>query len=252
VLLRIEELQSILEEKLDSKLVSDLLKEFVHIRNDFLTGSLGRAAPGRFIETFVQILQWLDTGSYDARPDVDKYLREIQSQSCRFPDSLRVLAARCSRFTYGLRSKRVVHKGEINPNLMDLRAIYANSAWIVGELVRLYHGVTPDDAQRIIEELTLPASPAVEDMGDHILVLEQCESTTEELLIIFRHYYPNYVSMDQLHRDASRLDNKQIAAAIGVLYRARKIDGSRERGYKLTGKGLIVAHDIIKKLSAKH
>lgn len=249
--MRIEQLQSILEEKLDSKLVSDLLKEFVHIRNDFLTGSLGRAAPGRFIETFVQMLQWIDTGNYDPKPHVDKYLREIQSKSCRFPDSLRLLAARCSRFTYGLRSKRVVHKGESDPNLMDLRAIYANSAWIVAELVRLYHRVTPDDAQRIIDELTLPPSPAVEDMGDHILVLEECESPTEELLIIFQHYYPNHVSMDQLHRDASRLNNKQIAGAIGALYRARRIDGSRERGYRLTRNGLIVAHDIIKKLSAK-
>jgi hypothetical protein len=41
-------------------LARDLIREFLQIREDVATGTLGRSAPGKFVETTVQILQYLE------------------------------------------------------------------------------------------------------------------------------------------------------------------------------------------------
>src|SRR5438876_438975 len=101
-------------------LAESLVKEFMQLRHDVATGTLGRASPGKIVETFVQILQHVETGKHDAQPDVDEYLRKLESRASVLDDGLRVCAARLARAMYTLRNKRnIAHKGKVDPNTYD-------------------------------------------------------------------------------------------------------------------------------------
>ena len=76
-----------------SQLAEKLTAQFVQIRRDLATKTLERASPGKFVETLVQCLQHIDTGAFDAKPDVDPYLLK-QVENTGLPDGLRLCAAR--------------------------------------------------------------------------------------------------------------------------------------------------------------
>jgi len=126
-----------LKEFLPSELASDVVDNFVLIKSDLSTETLERSAPGKFIETVVQILQFLEHGKYDKNPKVDDYLKNLESRSANIPDDLRITLARVARASYTLRSKRsIAHKGEVNPNIYDLQHLFSSSQWMLSELVR--------------------------------------------------------------------------------------------------------------------
>lgn len=119
-------LVSALSARLPSELAEDLADEFIQIRRDVAGRVLGRGSPGKFVETMVQALQFLESGQYDSQPKVDAYLRGLESQQTTLDDGLRICASRIGRSMYALRSKRgIVHKGTIDPSYYDLRFLYA-------------------------------------------------------------------------------------------------------------------------------
>jgi len=97
-----------LKSRLPSDIASDLINNFVQIRTDVITGTLERSAPGKFVETIVQVLQFLDDGQFDTTPKVDEYLRNLESRSTNLPEDLRVTLARVARASYTLRNKRSI------------------------------------------------------------------------------------------------------------------------------------------------
>lgn len=229
------------------ELAAKLVAQYTQIRDDVLTQTLGHASPGIFVETFIQILQCLERGNHDQNPDVEIYLRGLESRAAPLPDSLRILASRILRGLYALRSKRgIAHTGETDPNLMDLRMIHASSSWLLAELLRTRQGIKPDEAERTIEDITLPPVPAVESFGNYIVVLDRTKSPGDELLIVLRHYYPHPVSREQLYVDMKRRSRNQINGALGRLYREALLEGDNGAGYKLTRKGLTGALRVLK------
>jgi hypothetical protein len=127
-------------------LAGELAADFTKIRQDLATRTLERASPGKFVETFVQCLQQISTGAYSAKPEVDRCLREFETDT-KLPDGLRVCASRIARSMYTLRNKRnIAHKSEVDPNSFDLRFCHDAARWIMSELVRHATGVTMQEA----------------------------------------------------------------------------------------------------------
>ena len=62
-------LASALTGLLSQTLAEELAADFVKIRRDYATKTLERASPGKFVETLVQCLQYIDTGNYDAKAE---------------------------------------------------------------------------------------------------------------------------------------------------------------------------------------
>src|SRR6266852_2072077 len=87
-------------------LARDLTAHFVQVRRDSATKTLGRASPGKFVESFVQCLQHMTTGSHDEKADVDSYLGKHIENETTLPDGLRICGARIARSMYTLRNKR--------------------------------------------------------------------------------------------------------------------------------------------------
>lgn len=117
------------------KLATDLVGEFLEMARDLSTGVTGRSSPGKFVETVVQILQYIDAGSFLARPKIDSYLKSIESAASNLNDDLRIALARIARSMYTLRNKRnIAHKGDVDPNIYDLRYLFSSAQWIMAEL----------------------------------------------------------------------------------------------------------------------
>src|SRR5689334_15067916 len=107
-----DEIISEFKKAFDEQLAKDLLKEFLELKKDYQTGTLSRASVGKFIETVVQILEFLEIGSYSEQPSVDNYLKNLESRQTSFSDDLKICLSRIARATYTLRNKRnILHKG---------------------------------------------------------------------------------------------------------------------------------------------
>ncbi|MBL7127152.1 MAG: hypothetical protein ISS58_08160 [Dehalococcoidales bacterium] len=235
-----------LKEFLPSELASDVVDNFVLIKSDLSTETLERSAPGKFIETVVQILQFLEHGKYDKNPKVDDYLKNLESRSANIPDDLRITLARVARASYTLRSKRsIAHKGEVNPNIYDLQHLFSSSQWMLSELVRYLLVSDMSTASKLIEFIQIPVNILVEDFGDRRLVLK-AGTAEEELLTLLFHYFPSPVLFSQIKKDMNRRANSTVSNAIRTIYRKRFIEGNIQQGYKLTSLGYKQSFEILR------
>jgi hypothetical protein len=228
-------------------LASDLVEQYLQMRQDLATDTLGRSSVGKFVESLVQALQALATGSYDEKPDVDAYLRNLESATVPLPDGLKLVAARVGRSMYTMRNKRnIAHKGEVDPNRFDLQYLVASSQWVLAELLRTVSGLPMADAGRLVAQLSVPVGGLVEDFGDRRLVLADL-SIPEEILILLRSFHPEPVPFATLLASAARRKPGSVQDAVRRLWAMKQIDGDAQSGYRLTAIGLVRAAATVRR-----
>lgn len=233
---------------LPQDLCDDLLREFLQIRQDVATGTLGRSSPGKFVETIVQCLQYLDCGKHDRKPEVEKFLVGLESRSSVVRDDLRICANRIARAMYSLRSKRnIVHKGEVDPNSYDLRFLLAGAQWIMAEFVRVAAGLSMEQAGRAIETINAPVGTFVEDIAGRRIVHAKV-SVPEEILLLLQSHHPAPQPLATIIHSLNRRDQKVVGNGTRALYRDKLIEGAPKTGYVLTRTGLEKAIEIAKQL----
>lgn len=218
----------------------DLSAQFVKIRRDCATRTLERAVPGKFVEAFVQCLQYIDTSAYDTRPNVDVYLRE-KVENTKLPDGLRICAARVARALYTLRNKRsIAHKNDVDPNTHDLHLIHQGAAWIVAELLRNATGVSMEEAGSLVQLVHAPVGTLVEEIEGTRLVHADV-SIRVEILIILHSHYPDFVPTATIVRDLSRRKEQTVRSRLRELFAQKLAHGNSATGYKLTAAGYAAA-----------
>lgn len=226
-------------------LATELVDEYLQMRQDLGTGTLGRSSVGKFVETLVQVLEHLDTGAHSKKPDVDEYLRTLESKANNLPDGLRIVAARVGRSMYTMRNKRnIAHKGEVDPNRFDLEYLIGGARWVLAELIRTVSGLPMQEAGALVEQVTAPVGSLVQDFGTRKLVLAKM-SIPEELLVVLHSHHPVPVTLTGLRHSMDRRTAKRVQEASRKLWAAKEIEGSAEGGYRLTFNGLARATRII-------
>ncbi len=232
-------------------LATDLTDEYLQMRQDLGTGTLGRSSVGKFVETLVQVLEHLDTGTHSNKPDVDQYLRTLESKANSLPDGLKIVAARVGRSMYTMRNKRnIAHKAEVDPNRFDLEYLVGAAQWVLAEMIRTVSGLPMHEAGALVEQVSAPVGGLVQDFGARKLVLATL-SIPEELLMVLHSYHPTPVTLSGLRASMDRRSAKRVQEASRKLWAAKEIDGSAEAGYHLTHKGLDRVVAIIQAYLAK-
>jgi hypothetical protein len=146
---------------------------------------------GRFSEAVFRVLQHLSGGPVTPLgrplPSVDQLLRRFENATAQ-PDAVRIHIPRTLRLIYDIRNKRdVAHLADgIDPNLQDATLVIANMDWVLAELVRMHHGVGPDEAQAIIEDVVTKEVPAVEEIDGQPVVLTDLQPRDQALLMLYR------------------------------------------------------------------
>lgn len=146
---------------------------------------------GRFSEAAMRVLQHEAgmpvTPLGQTLPSVDQLVNRLENAT-QCDDSVRFHIPRILKVVYNIRNKRdVAHLGDgIDPNLQDATLVVACIDWVLAELVRLHHGVSADEAQRIIEDLVRREVPAVQEIDGHPVILSKLQPRDQALLMLYR------------------------------------------------------------------
>jgi hypothetical protein len=174
-------------------LVDELLETYTEAKRRYHLGDLRpqEVEGGRFSEAVFRILQHVCNQPVtllgNSLPSVDVLLPKFENETGQ-PDAIRLHIPRTLKLVYDIRNKRdAAHLADgIDPNLQDATLVIGNMDWVVAELVRLYHNVSADEAQMIIENLVTKEVPAVEEIDGQPVVLTDLKPRDQALLMLYR------------------------------------------------------------------
>jgi hypothetical protein len=230
-------------------LAKELTGDFLKLRQDCATATLERASPGKFVETFVQCLEFIGTGKYDAKPDVDGYLSKRVENDTAIPEGLRICAARLARAIYTLRNKRnIAHKNPVDPNVFDLALAHQGAAWIMAELLRNASGIPMQEAGELIELIQAPVGTLVEEIDGTRLVHAET-SVKGEILILLRSHYPERIPLSDILKSLRARSPGSVKNRLAELRTTKLLVGDGKAGYRLTQAGYSAAGEEIRYLA---
>lgn len=181
-----------LEKFLPVELVSELLDAYQETKNNYYLGKFrpNEVGGGRFAEVVFRILESHAFGGYTAigkQLNTEVIIRNLQQISFGDqPESIRLHIPRTLRLIYDIRSKRdAVHLADgIDPNSQDATFVVAACDWVLAELVRLYHSVSAQEAQSIVESIVERKVLVVQDFDGFLKTLNPDFSSQERILVV--------------------------------------------------------------------
>ena len=191
-----ETIRNGLESKLPVELVNELLQSYEDVKSNFYIGKFrpNEVEGGRFSECVFRILEFITKNKYtplgrkitNFEEECEK-LRNLPVGS--HPDSVRLYIPRSIRVVYDIRNNRdVAHLGDgIDPNIQDASIVVSICDWIMAELVRLFHNITPDEAYRIINDIVSRKIPAIQEFDKKMKTLNPSFSAEERILTVLYH-----------------------------------------------------------------
>jgi hypothetical protein len=126
---------------------------------------------GRFCEAAFRVLEELAKRTITPlgkQLDSEKLVNALANLSAAsFPDSIRLHIPRSLRVVYDIRNKRdAAHLADgIDPNLQDATLVVSILDWVLAEIIRLVHNVSPNEARRLVESIVSRTAPIVQDWG---------------------------------------------------------------------------------------
>ena len=174
-----------------SSLRSPLLAEYRSIVQNYMERRWAPAelSGGKFCETVYTILEGHAAGKYAVHPSKPRDLvtacRGLENNT-HVPRSFRILIPRLLPALYEVRNSRGVGHvgGDLDPNHMDATVVISTCNWIMAELIRVFHRLTMDDAQAIIERLTDRRIPFIWHGEDMRRVLDTSLKLEDQLLLL--------------------------------------------------------------------
>lgn len=151
---------------------------------------------GKFCEAAYAIIAGAVTGSYPPKVSKPKDMvaacRALEAEPAnpqRVGDrSLRILIPRMLLPLYEIRNNRGVGHlgGDVDPNFMDATAVLGMASWILAELVRIFHQVSTEEAQAIVDALVERKTPLIWEISDTNMkrVLDHRMETKDQTLLL--------------------------------------------------------------------
>lgn len=152
---------------------------------------------GKFCEAVYSAINGAVTGAFPAKAskpanmvDACRKLENAPADPNRVGDrSLRQYIPRALPVLYDIRNNRGVGHvgGDVNANHMDAEAVQAMATWIMAELVRIFHNVTPQEARETIDALVERKTPVIWEIEGAKRVLDARMSAKEKVLTLLHH-----------------------------------------------------------------
>ena len=196
--------KSNLKKHIDARLVEKLLEHYCKIKEKYRLWQHESTElnAGKFSEVVVRILEYVTSSPHKYTP-LDRHIQNFftkcssftQLPKLVFDESTRIHIPRTLILIHDIRNKRSVGhvSGIHSPNLMDSTFVVKSADWIMGELIRLYHGCSTDEAQRLVDRLIQIDLPLVADLGDVKRVLDPKMSYAVQVLVLLYQSQPNKV-----------------------------------------------------------
>ena len=166
--------------------------------------SLGISS-GKFCETVLRFLQYELTGAYipfvqqikNFSDEVDKLGRTDKTKG---NDSTRILIPKALGLIYTIRNKRGIGHvgGDIEANKIDSATIVRVVDWALCELIRIYHNLSIEEAQDIIDTLATRSLPDVWEVNGKKRILRKDLDFKQQVLLLVYSETQNGVAIEDL------------------------------------------------------
>lgn len=146
---------------------------------------------GKFCEVIIRFLQHEITGTsipFGRKiPNMaDECRKLITAKNTTIPESIKIIIPRAVVFLYTMRNKRGIGHigGDIDANSIDVMTITRNADWIICELIRVYHKLPLEEAQDLIESISVRSLPIVWEVAGKKRVLKEGLSSKQKVLVL--------------------------------------------------------------------
>lgn len=164
----------------------DLKRNCVEARHD----AAGLAA-GKFCETVLRLLQNVITGSSTPfgkkiRNFADECRHLITSPTSAASESERIIIPRALVFLYTMRNKRGIGHvgGDVDANQIDTAVMARSADWILCELMRIHHGLSLEEAQDLVDSISVRQLPDIWEVAGKKRVLKTGVKASDQLLLL--------------------------------------------------------------------
>lgn len=177
----------------DSAFRGRIIKQFLGLKAALAAGndkSVGIEA-GHLCETVLRLLQQEVHGKHTGFGKSignfgDECRRLITSSNGAVNESLRLVIPRALVYTYTMRNKRGIGHvgGDVDANRIDAVTIAQTCDWIICELIRCFHGLSLEEAQDLVDGLTIRSVPEVWEVGGKKRILKKGLPFKDQVLLL--------------------------------------------------------------------
>jgi hypothetical protein len=148
-------------------------------------------AAGRVCEVVIRLLQQKIHGTFTPfgakiNNFADECRKLITAPNTSGNESERVVLPRALVFLYTMRSKRGIGHvgGDVDANAIDIATMARVADWIVCELIRINHGMSLEEAQDIVDGISIRQLPTIWEVAGKRRVLRQGLRAKDEALLL--------------------------------------------------------------------
>ncbi len=205
---------------------------------------------GRFSEIAYSVLEgYFNGGTYPttaSKPANMKTACETfsgqQYPKAQFLHSMRVTIPRVLVALYEVRNNRGVGHvgGDVNSNHMDAEFVLHSAQWVVAEFVRIFHGLSVDEATATVDALVERTTPTIWQVGEKRRVLDTNLSLSDKtLLLLYSSTGPvqDAVLGDWLDLEKQKLSNYK-ARVLKPLHAKKWIEYAKDGSVTLSPLGI--------------
>jgi hypothetical protein len=170
-----------------------LIDAYLTVKQAFAEGQYDTCGlrSGKFCEVVLRILQQELTGSFTPfgtkLPNFTDECRKLEkTPKTAGPETLRLIIPRAIDYVYTLRNKRDIGHvgGDVDANETDAALCVRALDWCIAELIRVFHSLSLEDAQELIDSLAVRQFPVVWHVGGVKRVLKTGLSLKDQTLYL--------------------------------------------------------------------
>ena len=163
------------------------------IKRSYVEGKFDSAGlgAGKLCEVLIRLLQQEVVGKYTPFgkkiPNMADECRKIITASNKnVSDSLKIILPRALVFLYTMRNKRGIGHvgGDIDANSIDTATIARTADWILCELIRVFHKMPIEEAQDLIDAISVRSMPIVWEVAGKKRVLRDGLNAKQKALLL--------------------------------------------------------------------
>lgn len=172
-----------------------LIKSYIELKRNLVEARHDAAglSAGKFCETGLRFLQHRILGTHTTFGTkianfADECRKIISAPIGSATESEHSIIPRALVFLYTMRNKRGIGHvgGDVDANSIDLAVIARVADWTLAELVRVYHGLSLEEAQDLVEAIAVRRLPDIwEVAGKKRVLRDGLKSKDEALLLLY-------------------------------------------------------------------
>jgi hypothetical protein len=176
-----------------SKFRSRLIQTYLDLKKNCLESRQEAAglAVGKFCEVVLRLLQEkVRSSSTPFGKKINNYADEcrklITAPETSGNESERVVLPRALVFLYTMRSKRGIGHvgGDVDANAIDVAVMAKTADWIVCELIRINHNISLEEAQDIVDGMSVRQLPIIWEVAGKKRVLKEGLRARDQVLLL--------------------------------------------------------------------